>query len=804
MQMYNNSLRFVVFWLSFPALCALSLFAQSPRPILPPTEMYHAVRIELSQQFSLKDCEANGIEIEHVQTCCQGQAIEVIASHATVESLRSRGVTVTIVQEDMQTWLASEIAADAANSTKNQNRLQSAPPSFLLGNYGNAYYRLQDIYDEFSRMASKYPTMLISKQNIGTTIEGRNIVAYRITSPTKNVKTEVLYTSLHHAREPGGAVMLIYYLWWLLDNYGKNDEATYLLNTRDFWIIPVVNPDGYAYNESINPSGGGLWRKNRRPFGNNVFGVDLNRNYGPMEYWNASNGGSSDKQEEDTYRGKAPFSEPETQAVRDFCLQHAFVIAHHYHTYGNLLIYPISATSQESPDSTVLRGLASEMTADNVYSAGRDLQTVGYAVRGDADSWMYKQEQSKNKIISLTTEAGNMSDGFWAKPARVMAQCAENLRSNLMIAWSARANVRPVMSWQSYDTTNQNTVLNIRIQNVGMAPSTETTLDVRTLNSPAQIENANYVIASLSSGQMVEYQCTVRATDIPNGRRIPVEIALLQDGVLRRDTVSIQVSCPEIVQMYKGEQSNPLWSLNGWGIVKDATLGRFILDESPNANYSSNIEHTASYQYLVDLRGVRNGSLQFTSRWNMDANYDFAVVQASTNFGVSWINLRAKRMKTGLGLSGSRQGKDVPGFAGNYPLWTTLECPLDTLLGKQFFLRFALMSDNLNNFDGWKIADASLRIYRDIPLGINDGAETHSAFFSPNPAGDMLYVYSDGESEVVMYDLLGREVLRQSLEASTIPFGQPVTISALPNGSYTVVLLSGNRMQLRQQVAVHR
>ena len=58
---------------------------------------------------------------------------------------------------------------------------------------------------------------------------------------------KVEYDALHHAREPGAYTALIYTMWWLLENYGIDPEATHLINNRELFFIPVVNPDGLLY-----------------------------------------------------------------------------------------------------------------------------------------------------------------------------------------------------------------------------------------------------------------------------------------------------------------------------------------------------------------------------------------------------------------------------------------------------------------------------------------------------------------------------------------------------------------------------
>ena len=182
---------------------------------------------------------------------------------------------------------------------------------------------------------------------------------------------EILYTALIHAREPQSMMQMIYFMYYLLENYNTDPSVQYLVDNREMFFIPVLNPDGYEYNRSTNPSGGGMWRKNRKNNGGS-YGIDLNRNFGPYAYWNAPNGGSSTVPSSDTYRGTAPFSEPETANLRDFLATRYFKNALNYHTYSNLLIYPYGALEMETPDSATFREFARDMTAYNGYEYGTD------------------------------------------------------------------------------------------------------------------------------------------------------------------------------------------------------------------------------------------------------------------------------------------------------------------------------------------------------------------------------------------------------------------------------------------------
>ena len=85
---------------------------------------------------------------------------------------------------------------------------------------------------------------------------------------------------------------LLYTMWHLAQGYGVDPEATSLLDNRDLWFVPIVNPDGYEANRRMQPAGGGVRRKNMRDVvtDGDERGVDLNRNWD--SHWGIDNIGS--------------------------------------------------------------------------------------------------------------------------------------------------------------------------------------------------------------------------------------------------------------------------------------------------------------------------------------------------------------------------------------------------------------------------------------------------------------------------------------------------------------------------------
>ncbi|MBL0341496.1 MAG: zinc carboxypeptidase [Bacteroidetes bacterium] len=310
------------------------------------------------------------------------------------------------------------------------------PANFSLGSMGG-YFTYQEMFDNLDSMASLYPSLITIKQALpgGNTIENRPVYYVKISdnAAIDESEPEVLYSAVHHAREPGGMSQLIYYMWYLLENYNTNPELASIVDNTELFFITCLNPDGYEFNYLNEPLGGGLWRKNRRDNLDGTFGVDLNRNYGFN--WGFDDDGSSPFTGDETYRGTVPFSEPETQLMSAFVNSRDFKIALNYHTFGNLLIYPWGYNySIYTPDSALYTNYGSLLTTYNGYTYGTADQTVGYIVNGSSDDWMYGEQIAKPKVFAMTPECGDAAFGFWPPINEIIPLCQSNMFQNITMA----------------------------------------------------------------------------------------------------------------------------------------------------------------------------------------------------------------------------------------------------------------------------------------------------------------------------------------------------------------------------------
>ena len=197
----------------------------------------------------------------------------------------------------------------------------------------------------------------------------------------------------------------------------------------------MVNPDGHQYSVTSQR----LWRKNRRNNGDGTFGVDLNRNYGHQ--WGGP--GSSGDTFSDIYRGRSAFSEPETQAVRDFLQAHAPKALISYHNFSQLILYPWGYTHNPAPDEGLLNNLAVAL-ADRIRTVHGQNYTPEqasdlYLASGDTTDWLY----SLLAVPAFTIELRpvNSFPGFELPESQIQPTFEENLSAALyLMDWAIHRN----------------------------------------------------------------------------------------------------------------------------------------------------------------------------------------------------------------------------------------------------------------------------------------------------------------------------------------------------------------------------
>ncbi|MEW7277494.1 M14 family zinc carboxypeptidase [Aquimarina sp. 2201CG1-2-11] len=485
---------------------------------------HYRVVIEGDQTKSF--LQTKDLEVDHFHF--ENGKITAEISHKDLQLLRKKGIKHKIKIRNLEKRIPRINKRidkkNAGRAEKNAAMQVPTPSNFSLGSMGG-FHTHDEAIAVLDKMRQLYPQLITVKSSIGTSIEGRPIYMVKISdnADTDEDEEEMLFTSLHHAREPIGLSQNLFYMWYLLENYATNDEVKTLIDNSELYFIPIINPDGYLYNQQTNPNGGGFWRKNRRNNGS-TYGVDLNRNYGYE--WGAHNGSSNNPSSE-VYQGTTPFSEPETQAMRDFVNQHNFTSALNYHSYSDLLLHPWGYSSTTlPPDKDTFVAMGNYMTEENSYAVGTPYQTLGVTGGGSSDDWMYGEQTSKAKIYAMTPEVGGSNDGFWPPSSRIIPLCNESyyLNSKIMRMGIKYAKLTPANTSQTITELTGTVGFSLKRFSVNDANWTVSLSSTSSnVSSFGQAVSYNNLVLLGTQNGTIDF--TLKA-DTPTGTQIPITITV--------------------------------------------------------------------------------------------------------------------------------------------------------------------------------------------------------------------------------------------------------------------------------------
>ncbi|MEO0085917.1 MAG: M14 family metallopeptidase [candidate division WOR-3 bacterium] len=297
------------------------------------------------------------------------------------------------------------------------------------------FFTYWEMIDTLEALAARYPN-ICSLFSVGLSHQNRPLWCLKISDNAARIENEpaCFFNGATHAREPLGTHCCIMFAARILSDYGTDSLATWLVNNREIFVIPVMNPDGYVYNSD---SGGSTnnWRKNRRVIQSPYVGVDLNRNYGYK--WGYDNSGSSGSPSQETYRGPSRFSEPETQVIRDFMAQNLFRTCMDYHTYGQYNMYPWGYASATPPERSLLQEMVDTFRMNNNYRASRTgqvNQTI-YPCNGISVDWEYSDTAGKFVTYAFTCELDSVDFWHgWNDSAALHRECNRNIPNLFYLA----------------------------------------------------------------------------------------------------------------------------------------------------------------------------------------------------------------------------------------------------------------------------------------------------------------------------------------------------------------------------------
>ena len=295
----------------------------------------------------------SGLDSEDIATQPAGATAK--SGRIGVEVVASRGLAAKLVAQGVP------LTEKKVDGERVSQRLQAQAEPTVFRHYGGP----GGIADELKQVALDHPG-LTKLEAIGHTVNGQTIYAVKLTRNARSVRDgsrpSVLYSAAQHAREWITPEMDRRLLHYLIDGYTNGDQKIRrLVNTTELWFVPVANPDGYDFTFT---DGNRFWRKNLRDNDGDgqitaQDGVDPNRNF-PAK-WGYDNEGSSPSFGSETYRGTAPSSEPETQALDGLLRRIRFTFLINYHSAAELLLYGVGwQVSTRSPDDLICEALAGD------------------------------------------------------------------------------------------------------------------------------------------------------------------------------------------------------------------------------------------------------------------------------------------------------------------------------------------------------------------------------------------------------------------------------------------------------------
>ena len=621
-------------------------------------------------------------------------------------------------------------------------------------------------------------------------------------------KPALYFCGTHHAREPLSLEVSMAILIHLLENYSTNTEVTNLLNNFQIWIVPLVNPDGHKV---VIDQTDVWWRKNIRDNDNNHQvstddnygygndGVDINRNYG----WEWGYISATDNISYPTHHGSAAFSEPETQAFRDFLLSKPFIAGISYHTYGQYVLYPVGYVGNVySPDYVELRALAMSVASQvggqqgGYYSPMNSWQL--YPVSGGLDDWAYGQCGIFAYTVEMATEfippaaevpqivqnnlqgaltflsrvnrsalKGHVTDAFTGEPleATVWIESLDNhptyrepYRSDDVYGsfWRFLSpgtwNVRFIK--EGYlDVVENVSISNTEVTEIDVAllPVETVGLSIRVIEAGnPQLPVHGATLSINSETEQVFYTDASGSINLPDLHPGTYDVTISKDGYntitglmdLQDGYAFSLIQDASFSDEFEAGLAN--WVTTGaWGVSGGGMDGTQALSDSPTGNYQNNTESLCRLAQPFSLAGAEAVNLQFSEKHDIALDGDYATLEYSTS-GTSWYSLDY--------FNGSAD-------------WTNQSYDLSFISGQNLYLRFTMVANNSGRSNG--IFIDNLRLY----VSTHGVVSNQENFVSPvklsvypNPAREQLHFTVNGlrgdrgELSLKIYNLRGQLV----------------------------------------------
>lgn len=632
--------------------------------------------------------------------------------------------------------LTSRVALEEPGSVI--NTIIPTPAAFTVQsgspNMGG-YYTLAQMNAAMDALVAAYPAIAKKTTFSGTTVNGNTISYIKISDNVNSDESEpeVLFMGLQHAREAIGGSSMIFLMQYLCERYSVDQNIKDLVDNREIFIIPCMNPDGWEYNRSTNPNGGGLWRKNRKVIASGQYGVDLNRNWS-VDWANCpsgdlSCGDPSATTSNDTYWGSSSFSEYETQTVRAFVKTRNFVSMIDQHAYGPYYSLPFGRPSLHTGVDTLTpmeqayyTQVPALMGRYNGMRAGNSIQSVGYEVAGGVKDWMLRGEigvGTKGKVYGMTGEGGygttSATGTFWAPAAQIVNLCKGMVYQDLQMAYAA-GSYADLQDVSDIAVTSLSGSFNFTAQRLGLtdAPVTVTLVpleNIKTVGSPVTISSMptynqitsgsiNYTLyPALGTGQRIKFIWKVTTGGTTYADTITKfynPTTLLYDDMesttFATNWLNTATGTPASGFGYNYITGN--WSFTT-GTAYGYGGGKALSESGGGTNYTTRSQKICQYKTNFNLTGSTAAFLSFWTRHRAENFRDKMQVQVSANGGSSWTAVAGSTTVQEPGVLEVSTINGQPALTGIRPDWTHELYDLSAYNNTAaLMLRFVFTSDN--------------------------------------------------------------------------------------------------------------
>mgnify|MGYP005839798563 CR=1 FL=1 len=530
-----------------------------------------------------------------------------------------------------------------------------------------SYLNYNQITDSLRHLAQNYPALCKMDSLPLRTYEGRWIYGVKISDNVHIDEFEPNFTldGCHHSREWATPQAVLFFADSMLRSYSTVPEIAEIINTTQIYCFPVINVDGYVYDWQYYQGG---WRKNREPFGGAI-GTDCNRNYsgacnGEVDgYWGAADESQvSHYPSGQTFCGAYAFSGDEVRAYAMYIRQHNITTGFSLHSYGEQVMWPWGYKGQGTPDSLLYN-------TKGVYMAGL-MQRVGggaytpgqsysnpYPTCGNARDWVYGYNHYVNGLSSLFYGA-EIGTAFYEPIGNLDFISRQVFKSSKYLAGFSDSLILVAEGVVAPPVIyNKDTVA----QNFTLAWHAKNPYDNHPINwELVELSNPTVIEDNLESG---------------SGR-----------WVLQGFSLST-------VQHHSGSYS-------------------FFSGNTNNMNSAVRTLHP----YLVQP----GDSVTFWCYYNLENNYDVAVVEVSENTK-EWFNL------------------DTTRFTGTQTTWTRKAYSLANWVGKSIYIRFRSMTDGNTLNGGFYVDDIRpVCLFGNVTTISNSITDT-TYTFANHPAGEFYY-----------------------------------------------------------------